>query len=357
MVATRPTRAAASFSGSLLTLGVSRLGPRLLAGPLAVETVTATRGLLSTAPGRWALGTLAHLFWVIYSLSALVVLAVLFSVAQYDLSWGTTLLDDDSVVSLISALAWLPASLGLIETPQPSWILAGREGVQPGTARAEWATFLLALVVVYGLLPRLLLAGLSALLAAVGLRRLCLETRQPGYLRLAGILSDSAVVDVQGDAPAPVAARQRRRPRNADGPPLLVGMELERQDWPVSLPGQTWQVLGRADTRAQRRQLLAAAEGFLRPPPALIAHCSALRTPDEGTGRFLARLADAAETLLVIWLDETGRLEARGISARERLADWHRLANRVGAALVVLDADQPEAGALAELQGLLEPEP
>lgn len=356
MLSTRPTRASASLSGGLLALGISRLGPRLLSGPLAAETVAASSGLLGTAPGRWALGAVAHLFWVVYSLSALVVLALLFSVAQYDLSWGTTLLSDEAVVRLISGLAWFPAQLGLIQTPEPGWILAGREGQQPGAARAEWASFLLALVLVYGLLPRLLLAVFSALLAVLGLRRLQLDTRQPGYLRLAGVLSDSAAVDVHGQTPESPAPRQRRRPRNADGPPLLVGMELERAEWPVVLPGQSCQVLGRADTRAQRRQLLAAAEGFLRPPPALIAHCSALRTPDEGTGRFLARLADAAETLLVIWLDEIGRLEARNIEPRERIADWRRLADRVGAALVVLDADQPEAGALAELNALLEPE-
>ena len=355
MLSTRPARASASLSGGLLALGIARLGPRLLSGPLASETVAATRGLLGTTAGRWALGTLAHLFWVVYSLSALVVLALLFSVAQYDLSWGTTLLSDDSVIRLIGGLAWLPAQLGLIEAPEPGWILAGREGQQPGAARAQWATFLLALVLVYGLLPRLFFAVLSALLARVGLRRLELDTRQPGYLRLAGVLSGGAGADVYGQAPEIPAPSQRRVPRNAEGPPLLVGVELERADWPVALPGQSWQVLGRADTRAQRRQLLAAAEGFLRPPPALLAQCSALRTPDEGTGRFLLRLADTAETLLIIWLDEIGPLEARGIESKERIEDWQRLAKRVGAALVVIDADEPDADALAELNALLEP--
>lgn len=355
MLSTRPTRAAASLSGGLLALGIRRLGPRLLGGPLAAETVAAASGLLGTAPGRWALGTLAHLFWVVYSLSALLVLVLLFSVAQYDLSWGTTLLSDDAVVRLISVLAWAPAAMGLIESPEAVWILAGREGHQPDAARAEWARFLLALVVVYGLLPRLLLAGLSALLAALGLRRLRLDTRQPGYLRLAGVLSDASEVDVHGEVPAAAQPQRRARPRKSDGPPLLVGLELERADWPVSLPGLNWQVLGRADTREQRRQLLAAAEGFLTPPPALIAHCSALRTPDEGAARFLARLADVAETVPVIWLDESGRLEGRGVPVRARIKDWRGLADRIGAAIVVLDAEQPEAGALAELKTLLEP--
>lgn len=355
MFSTRPRRAAASLSGGFLAFGLTRLGPRLLQGPLASETVAAGSGLMGTAAGRWALGALAHSFWVVYSLSALLVLALLFSVAQFDLSWGTTLLSDDAVVGLISWLAWAPAALGLIEAPDAAWILAGREGHEPGTARAEWAGFLLALVVVYGLLPRLLLAGLSALLAALGLRRLRLDTRQPGYLRLAGLLSDPSDIDIHGQAPAPVSPQRRRRPSRVDGPPLLVGMELERSEWPVRLPDVSWQVLGRADTRAQRRQLLAAAEGFLTPPPALIAHCSALRTPDEGTGRFLSRLADVAETVPILWLDESAGLEARGIPYADRIKDWRALADRIGAALVVLDADQPDAGVLAELKTLLEP--
>ncbi len=354
MLSMRPSRAAASLSGGLLSLGISRLGPRLLNGPLASETVAATRGLLGTAAGRWALSTLAHLFWVVYSLSALVVLALLFSAAQYDLSWGTTLLSDDSVIRLIGGLAWLPAELGLIQAPEPDWILAGREGQQPGAARAEWASFLLALVLVYGLLPRLFLAVLSALLALSGLRRLTLDTRQPGYLRLAGVLSGGAGADLHGQAPEIPAPRRRRAPRNAEGPPLLIGVELERADWPVALPDQSWKELGRADTRAQRRQLLAAAEGFECPPPALLAQCSALRTPDEGTARFLMRLADTAETMLVIWLDESERLQTRGIDRRERIADWRRLAQRTGAAMVVLDADAPDPGALAELRERLE---
>ncbi|MGY6553356.1 MAG: DUF2868 domain-containing protein [Wenzhouxiangella sp.] len=355
MLSTRPTRAAASLSGGLLAFGLTRLGPRLLRGPLASETVAAGSGLLGTAAGRWALGVLAHSFWVVYSLSALLVLAVLFSVAQFDLSWGTTLLSDDAVVRLISALAWAPAALGLIEAPDAAWILAGREGQQPGLARAEWAGFLLALVLVYGLLPRLLLVAVSALLAVVGLKRLRLDTRQPGYLRLAGLLSDSSDIDIHGQAPLPASRERRRRPSRTDGPPLLVGMELERSEWPVRLPGLSLQVLGRADTRAQRRQLLAAADGFLTPPPALIAHCSALRTPDEGTGRFLSRLADVAETVPILWLDESGSLAARGISVADRIADWRALADRIGAAIVVLDSEQPDAGALAELQTLLAP--
>lgn len=357
MLVTRPARASASLSGGLVGLGLRRLGPRLLEGPLAGETVSAMAGLLATRPGRWLLATIAHAFWVVYSLAALLVLTILFSAAQYDLSWGTTLLSEQAMVDLISGLAWFPAVLGLVEPPTADWILAGRRGVAADAVRAEWARFLLALVAVYGLLPRLLLALLSGVLGRMGLRRMDLDTAQPGYLRLAGTLLDEEDALIHGDAPPLAPAVERRRQANADGPPLLVGVELERREWPVALPGLAWQALGRADSRSQRRQLLAAVEGFVVPPSALIAQCSALRTPDEGTGRFLAALADRADTVLVVWLDEIDRLASREVPARERIADWLQLTGRVGGRLVVLDADRPDSSALAELLDLVGVEP
>ncbi len=349
MLFSRPGRTAPSLSGGLLGLGIRRLGPRVLSGPLAAETVSSATGLLLSRPGRWLLGSLTHAFWALYSLAALILLVLLFSIAQYELSWGTTLLTDDSVIRVIQGLAWAPATLGLIEAPSPEWILAGREGMNSGAVRGEWARFLLVLVAVYGLLPRLLLLVLCLALAVPGLRRVPVDTSRPGYLRLAGILVADGDIDTRGQAPVATRPPARARPRRSAGPPLLVGVELEREDWPVELPGLAWRALGRADTRSQRAGLVAAVESLAEPPPAVLAQCSALRTPDEGTGRFLSGLADAAGTVLVIWLDESEALRDRGGDLAARQADWHDLAGRIGAELVVVDADAPDEAALAEL--------
>ncbi|NDY95776.1 DUF2868 domain-containing protein [Wenzhouxiangella limi] len=357
MLLTRPGHAAPGLSSGLVGLGLRRLGPRLLSGPLAAETVSAGAGLLLTGPGRWLLGTLTHAFWAAYGLAALATLALLFSIAQYDLSWGTTLLSDDTVVELIQALGWLPASLGLVEPLSPEWILAGREGAESGVMRAEWARFLLVLVAVYGIFPRLVLMLACAGFATLGLQRVRLDTARPGYLRLAGALMAEGEVRIRGKRPGVGDSPSRKRPDEVAGPPLLVAVELERKDWPVPLPGVAWHALGRADTRSQRNRLLAAAESLEIAPPAVLAQCSALRTPDEGTGRFLSALADAAGTVLVIWLDEGDQWRERGGDLGEREADWRSLAERVGADLVVVDADTPEAGALAELYRALGEQP
>ena len=349
MLFSRPGQTAPSLSGGLLGLGIRRLGPRVLSGPLAAESVAAATGLLLSRPGRWLLGTFTHAFWALYSLAALALLGLLFSIAQYDLSWGTTLLTDETVVVLIQGLAWAPAALGLIEAPSAEWILAGREGVESGALRAEWARFLLVLVASYGLLPRLVLLGLCAILAVVGLRHVPVQTFRPGYLRLAGVLVADGKIDTRGQLPTATKPPVRTRPRRSAGPPLLVGVELEREDWPVELPGLQWRALGRADTRSQRAGLQAAIDSLETPPPAVLVQCSALRTPDEGAARFLSGLADVGGTVLVIWLDEIEALRTRGGDLSARCADWQNLAGRIGAEMVVFDADAPDEAALEEL--------
>jgi hypothetical protein len=350
MLFARPGRAAPGLSHGWLAMGLRKLGPRMVSGPLAAETVSAAAGLMLTGAGRWLLGALTHVFWSVYGLSALALLALLFSIAQYDLSWGTTLLDDATAVALIQAVAWLPAAVGLIEPLTAEWILAGREGVQSGALRAEWARLLLVLIMVYGILPRAVLALVCAAFGLSGLKRMSLDTARPGYLRLAGALNSHEEVDVRGAAPAAFSAPKRERPALVDGAPLLVAVELERPEWPTALPGLEWRALGRADSRSQRKALLAAAGGLDAPPPAVLAQCSALRTPDEGTGRFLSDLADAAGTVLVIWLDESSALQARGGDVAERTSDWQAMAQRVGAEFVGLDGSHPDEQGLSALR-------
>lgn len=342
-------RDSGSLAGGLLAAGLRRLGPRLLGSDHAAEVTLAGGRLLRTGIGRWLLSSLTHAFWIAYAVAALMTLAAFFSIVQYDLSWGTTLLSEGTVVALMQTLAQPPAALGLIPPAPPEWILAGREGVPSAEGRAQWARFLLAMIAVYGLLPRLVFALLSLLGVFVGLRRLAVDTTLPGYLRLSGALLPAAPATEHGRAPKPAPKKTRRRPRNPVGGPVLIGIELEQQTWPLAIPGIETHALGRADDRAGRGRLLSALAALRGPPPVLLIACSMLRTPDAGSERFIDRAADAAGTVPVLVLVEGALFAERGGRLASRLADWQALAERAGGEALLLDLDAPDAAAIARL--------
>lgn len=342
--------------GRLFLTLVARLAPVFLHSPLAGDVARAGIGLFGTPFGRWYLSTLSHLFWLAWATGALITLVIFFAVAQYNLSWGTTLLDDATVSTLIGWLASLPASLGLILPPDAAWIAGGREGELVGAERARWAHFVLAAVIIYGAVPRLLLALLCGGLARHHGRSLELDRQRPGYLRLMPLLAPPPPDPIRyGQAPAEVEKKPLRRSRRPAGPCQLIGLELEREasEWPPELPGIDTLPLGRADRRDQQRELLAALKALDSAPPALIVICSMLRTPDAGHEHLLNQLADAANSALILVIDEGRLLRQRGGDPKSRLADWQDLAARVGAQATEIDLDQPAPEAMEGLKRLL----
>jgi len=344
-----------SLSGHLLRRALGWLGPRMLSGEYAVEVTLAGTRALTTPFGRWLLGMLAHAFWTVYLLTALGMLALFFSLAQYDLTWGTTLLTDDQIVTLVGSLAAPPAWLGLVPEPQAAWILGGREGALAPEARALWARFLLAMVFVYGLLPRLLLLAACGLLAWTCRSRLSLDTTRPGYLRLSRILRpEGAEVTAHGEMPQRQPPRHRSPPSGRRGNPILIGLELEGDDWPPLLPGVEMSALDFANDRAGRKAVLAALDGLPAPPPFLLVACSLLRTPDAAHEHFINLAADHAGTIPVLLLLDADRLAERGDRLASRLADWQSLAEQVGGTALMYDPEAPDAAVLARLQRMIE---
>jgi len=345
------------IAGTLLVAGLARLAPRVLRSGLHRELVTAAIDLVRIGPGRGYLSAVSHGFWLAFSLAATVVLVVYFSVVQYDLSWGTTILDDTTVIRLIQGLAAIPAAVGIIPAPDPDWIAAGRQGELIGSERAAWARLMLAMVLIYAALPRALLAAACLFASRRASAALSFDHRQPGYLRLMLILQPaSADATVHGSKPARRPPRPPRSQPVTIGPPVLVGIELDRDParWPPDLDRIDARALGQVDGRAERRELLAALAGLKNPPAALIAVCSLLRTPDVGTEDLLNELADAAGSLLIVILDQRRELERRGGDVEGRVTDWEALAERCGGQALALKTDGPDPDSLGQLQKLLE---
>jgi hypothetical protein len=343
-----------SLAGHMLRRALAWISPRVLSGQHAGEVSLAGSRALATPFGRWLLSALAHAFWTVYLLAAICALTFFFLVAQYDLTWGTTLLTDEQIVSLVRLLAAPPAWLGLVPEPAAEWILGGREGALAPEARALWARFLIALVLVYGVLPRLLLLLGCSLLAWLRSTSLPLDTSLPGYLRLGGPLRPGErTITEHGSVPEATVPRRRRVPSNASGKPVLIGLELVGSNWPLTIPGIETNTLGRADDRAGRRAILAALDALPTVPPMLLVTCSLLRTPDASHQRFIDQAADHAGTIPVLLLVDGQRLTDRGDRLASRLADWQSLAERVGGQALQFDAEAIDAATLARLQRMM----
>jgi len=307
------------------------LGPRVLSGPRPEATLAAAMGLLISPSGRWLLGLVSHGFWLVYLSSALLILTILLTVSQYDLGWGTTLLSDTQALRLLAFLAYLPESVGLITTDDGAWLATGRLGVAPESVRGPWAQFLLALVVVYGVLPRILAALLSAGMAWHGFRHLTLDLTQPGYLRLSGLLMEPKSVSVGDDAGyEPERRPMRVASKDASG---VITLALEVGPGAPLMPlfGPDEAIdLGMVETRADRERTMQALKGRRQPAAFLVVQCSARRTPDRGLAESINQLSDAAAGALLIVLTDIELLEEWGVNPAARLADWSRLADQTG---------------------------
>lgn len=358
IVAGARRRASGSVLGPLALSIWARLGARAGVDDHGQALGQAAARLARSGFGRWFLSLASHLFWLGYGLAAVLVLVVFFSATQYDLSWGTTLLEPDRVVGLIQSLAAWPAWLGLFPAiPDAEWIARGQAGLMPGSDRDLWAQFLIALVLAYVVLPRAMLVLISAILAAWTAGRLPLDVGLPGYLRLRDVLMpEHGPVRRHGTRPEAAEARALRGVRKARGPAVLVGVERawNPASWPPVLPGIEVLVLGQADQRAQRLAVSEALAALDHSPPALVVVCSLLRTPDAGIEATINALADRARTRLIVLLDERRALNDNGVDATARIDDWLELVRRCGGRGLVIDLQRPAGEALERLKGWIE---
>ncbi|AYC31089.1 DUF2868 domain-containing protein [Pseudomonas cavernae] len=268
--------------------------------------------------GRWALGSLVHGLWLVALLGALLILLALLATRRYGFVWETTILGDELFVALTQGLGALPALLGFA-VPAPETIRASGAAAlaEPG-ARQAWSSWLLGVLLVYGLLPRLLLGAFCAVRWYAGRARLGLDLGLPGYQLLRErLLPSSERLGVLDPAPAPLAGGPAARLATDSDGALLVAVELdERRAWPPKLPAGVADA-GVLDSREQRQHLLEQLSRF--PPARLAIACDPRRSPDRGTLALLGELARSAASTRV-WLLAPPPGEALD---SERLGDWH----------------------------------
>lgn len=267
---------------------------------------------------RWALGTLVNGLWLLAMLSALVLLLTLMATRRYGFVWETTILSADTFIHVTHALGYLPSLLGF-NVPTVEMIRASGDGaLDIESARQAWATWLVGVLVVYGVLPRLLLALLCFWRWNSGKAALHLDLNLPGYAQLRErLMPTSERLGVNDPEPTQLHRVESSVGELASEGALLVAIELDEQrPWPPALPKNVSNA-GILDSRESRHKLLEQLSRF--PPARLAIACDPRRSPDRGSLALIAELArSAGETR--VWLLQAPPGEALDA---ERLGDWH----------------------------------
>ena len=267
---------------------------------------------------RWAVGALVNSLWLLALLSALVILLTLLATRRYGFVWETTILGADTFVAVTQALGTLPALLGF-NVPTVEMIRAsGDSALNIESARQAWAAWLVGVLLVYGLLPRLILALLCLWRWKRGRAALRLDLNLPGYAQLRErLMPSSERLGVNEVAPEHLHLISGGASELQSDGALLVAIELDDQHpWPPKLPANVKNA-GILDSRESRHKLLEQLSRF--PPARLAIACDPRRSPDRGSLALIAELARSA-TDTRVWLLQAPPGQALDA---ERLGDWH----------------------------------
>ena len=267
---------------------------------------------------RWAVGVLVNSLWLLALLSALVILLTLLATRRYGFVWETTLLGADTFVAVTQALSALPALLGFT-VPSVEMIRAsGDSALNIDSARQAWAAWLVGVLLVYGLLPRLILALLCLWRWKRGRAALRLDLNLPGYAQLRErLMPSSERLGVNDAAPEHLHHVSGGVSELQSAGALLVAIELDDQHpWPPKLSANVKDA-GILDNRESRNKLLEQLSRF--PPARLAIACDPRRSPDRGSLALIAELARSA-TATRVWLLQAPPGQALDA---ERLGDWH----------------------------------
>ncbi|UST63844.1 DUF2868 domain-containing protein [Pseudomonas moraviensis] len=267
---------------------------------------------------RWALGALVNGLWLLAMLSALILLLTLMATRRYGFVWETTLLGADTFIHVTQAFGYLPSLLGF-NVPTQEMIRASGDGaLDLESARQAWATWLVGVLVVYGVLPRLLLALFCLWRWNSGKAALRLDLNLPGYAQLRErLMPTSERLGVNDPEPAQLHRVESNVGELVSEGALLVAIELDEQrPWPPALPTNVSNA-GVLDSRESRHKLLEQLSRF--PPARLAIACDPRRSPDRGSLALIAELARNAGATR-IWLLQAPPGEALD---GQRLGDWH----------------------------------
>lgn len=267
--------------------------------PGAADTALLSQALFGVLQQQrlsfWWVSCVHHVFWGVALLAATVRLWFMLAFKRYFFQWESTLFDAERFVQLAQ---WASAGLRGVgfSAPDEDFIrLSDGLATLPPDGHALWAGWLLASVVVYGWLPRVLCTGFSVWQWRRHVRALRLDLQRPGLVVLRPRLAPEVqMVGIDAPSPPDAVPMQKlaaRRAVSADQSTLVVGMELaadqqpDQEHWPAH-----WQWWGVVDDREQRQQLLSHLQA--QSPSHGVMLCDGRQTPDRGLMAWLVEVAD-----------------------------------------------------------------
>ena len=319
-------------------------------GPHALALLQSATALLSRQRLLvWLTGAISHGIWTLAFGLMLVVLAFGFAFHAYQLTWETTILSPVFFERFVQLTGALPHLLGF-PVPDASAVArmgtVGGQTAAGGGAQSDWAWWLMGCVLLYGLLPRALLAALSLARWRAGTRRQAQVDMADPYVhrivqRLDALEPLPQVIDVENPSRATVVDAPPLGPPGAPGSLAVIGFELPpEQPWPgpglPPTPAGSAAPLRLAGSARERQDALAQLAATR--PASLLIVVHARSSPDRGTARFVREAARPAGRAALLALGEG---TAEGATDSPGLPRWRQWLDSEGfEALALLPSAQ-----------------
>ncbi|TFW09745.1 DUF2868 domain-containing protein [Oxalobacteraceae bacterium OM1] len=292
----------AQLGGFSLGHAMLALSGRLAGGRASGALVRSAFSVMQRAKlAPWAFGLVSHVMWASAFVIALLALGFAFSFRAYRIGWETTILPPDFFTAFVHASGVIPGWFGF---PIPDVAHVGASALEAD--QRDWAWWLMGLLTVYGLVPRVAGAVVCWLLWRRGQSRLQLDLADPYYARLAERVR-TVQAHVTQEAGGPAGAEIAHAGTAAMA---LIEFELpSNEPMGIVTPVANGVAHKIAGTVEERRTTLERL-GAIRPRRLLIA-VDACATPDRGTERFLREAFSYAERgAVLLAIGEDGEAEA-----------------------------------------------
>ena len=285
---------------------------------------------------RWYLGRFSHQLWLATLTGMLFAILFLLIVRQYSFSWESTLLSDQTLITVTHILGWLPSMVGF-DVPDSAAIVQSRlvTDALPLTIARQWSSLLIGSLLMYGLIPRAIAWAFCAVMFRS--KKMRLDIQQPYYQKIISFWQRQIIDDDDfKEAAAPIAPKATL----SAGKKLVALLEYPydnatwwQRDNEISPSASNTNKIGESDNVenfgiVDDRDDLARMIAYLDHHPVQVLlgiHHQAL--PDRGTLRKLDQIATHAKHGLIVQLlsqypDDSKTPAVRTIQQQDRHQQW-----------------------------------